>query len=109
MTSSEEEHMVDSLKEIAKRVNWYTDPKQLLPNTNLFLCQVMSRAHTDDIVAVQKQYTKEEFRQAYLSAPPGLFSRQAWAYWGLMLLDDPNRPLPERFPGANQFDWRKAH
>jgi hypothetical protein len=96
------------VEEVARRVNWYTDPGQLLSNPDLFLCQVMARGTIDDIVTTQRHYSSEEFRKAYLRAPPGLFSRRAWAYWGLMLLDDPKYPLPERFPGSNQLDWRRG-
>lgn len=96
------------LEDIARRVNWYTAPDRLLANTDLFLSQVMARGSTEDIVAVQQRFPTEAFRHAYRHAPPGLFTRRAWAYWGLMLLDDANRPMPERFPGANQFDWRTA-
>ena len=99
--------MNTELEEIAKRVNWYTDPDRTLAHIGLFLAQIMARGTADDIVAVHRHFSQEDFRKAYLDAPPGLFSRRAWAYWGLMLLDDPDRPMPERFPGANQFDWRK--
>jgi hypothetical protein len=95
-----------ALEEIARHVNWYTDPRRLLANQDLFLCQVMARGTHEDVVATQRRYSWEEFRKAYRRAPPGLFSRRAWAYWGLMLLDDPNYPLPERFPGSNQLAWR---
>jgi hypothetical protein len=95
------------LEEIAKRVNWYTDPVRILTNNGLFLAQIMARGSADDIVTVLRHFSQDHFRKAYLDAPPGLFSRRAWAYWGLILLDEPDRPMPERFPGANQFDWRK--
>ena len=100
--------MAPSLEKVAEHVNWYTDPKRLLANTNLFLCQVMARGHADDIVIVQNEYTQEDFKRSYLSAPPGLFTKRAWAYWGLMLLNDTNHPMPERFPGTNEFDWKKS-
>lgn len=96
-----------SLEDIARRVNWYTEPTQVLANTNLFLSQVMARGLTEDVIAVLRRYSDDDFRNAYINAPPGLFSKRAWAYWGLVLLNDPNRQLPERFPGANKFDWRK--
>jgi hypothetical protein len=32
-----------SLEEVARHVNWYTDPSRLLANSNLLLCQVMAR------------------------------------------------------------------
>ncbi len=95
------------LQAIAKRVNWYTPTDQLLANPNLFLAQVMARSSEHDLIAVQKQFSAEDFKRAYLHAPPGLFTKRAWAYWGLMLLGVPNYPTPERFPGANRFDWRK--
>jgi hypothetical protein len=95
------------LEEIAKRVNWYTDPGRILANIGLFLAQIMARGSADDIVTARRYFSQDDFRKAYLDAPPGLFARRAWAYWGLILLDDPDRPMPERFPGANQFDWRK--
>lgn len=96
------------LEDIARRVNWYTAPDRLLAHVDLFLSQVMARGSTEDIVCVQQRFSPEQFRHAYLHAPPGLFTRRAWAYWGLMLLSNPDLPVPERFPGANQFDWRTA-
>jgi len=67
----------------------------------------MARGGVRDVVTVRKQFTIEDFKQAYRCAPPALFSKRAWAYWGLILFDRPTDPLPERFPGANRFDWRK--
>lgn len=100
--------MTTSLESIARRVNWYMAPDRLLANVDLFLSQVMARGSTEDIVYVQQRFSCEEMRHAYLHAPPGLFTKRAWAYWGLMLLGNPDLPMPERFPGANQFDWRTA-
>jgi hypothetical protein len=96
------------LQEIARRVNWYSDGARLLADVDLFLAQVMARGTADEIVDVQRHFSETDFRRAYRCAPPGLFTRRAWAYWGLVLLDDPHCPRPERFPGASRFDWRKA-
>jgi hypothetical protein len=100
--------MVASLEEIARHVNWYSEPARLMANTDLFLCQVMARGSLEDIITVQRQYSLQDFQKAYLHAPPGLFSRRAWTYWGLML-DHTELQLPERFPGANLLDWRKSN
>jgi hypothetical protein len=100
--------MSSSLLNIARRVNWYTDPERLIADTPLFLAQVMARGNTDDVTTIQERYSVEALREAYLAAPPGLFTKRAWAYCGLMLLGDADRPLPERFPAANRLDWRKA-
>jgi hypothetical protein len=97
-----------SLEDIARRVNWYTPPDRLLADVELFLAQVMARGAAGDVAVVQQRFSTEELEVAYLHAPPGLFTKRAWAYWGLILLDDPNHPMPERFPGANRFDWRKS-
>ena len=96
-----------SLEDIARHVNWYSDPTRLLANTDLFLCQVMARGDLEDVVTVQKRFSRAAFEKAYLHAPPGLFTPRAWAYWGLVL-GYPDLPLPERFPGSNAFDWRKC-
>jgi hypothetical protein len=100
--------MDTSLQDVARHVNWYTDPQRLLANVTLFLCQVMARGTVEDLLVAQRHFAWEDFRKAILCAPPGLFTKRAWAYWTLMLLNDPQRPMPERFPGANQFDWRRA-
>jgi hypothetical protein len=99
--------MSTSLHAVAMRVNWYMDPARLVADADLFLAQVMARGSTEDVVEVLRHYPAEALRKAYRRAPPGLFTKRAWAYWGLKLLDDPNHPMPERFPGANGFDWRK--
>jgi hypothetical protein len=96
------------LEEIARRVNWYSDPTRLIANADLFLAQVMARGTAEEIVDVQRHFSTEQFRDAYRHAPPGLFGNRAWAYWGLVLLDNPHLPKPERFPGASRFDWRKT-
>jgi hypothetical protein len=100
--------MATSLQDVAHHVNWYTDPQLLLSDANLFLCQVMARGGVQDLIVVQRHFPLEAFREALLHAPAGLFSKRAWAYWTWMLLNDLSYPMPERFPGANQFDWRHA-
>jgi hypothetical protein len=100
--------MSAGLEEIARRVNWYTDPRQVLADVEGFLCQVMARGTFEDMLTILERFSRDELRSAYLAAPAGLFTRRAWAYWGLMLLGDADRPMPERFAGANRFDWRRA-
>jgi len=96
------------LLDVAQRVNWYTEPSRLLADTDRFLAHVMARGSTDDVVEVQRHYSHEALRKAYRRAPPGLFTKRAWSYWGLVLLGDPSLPLPERFPNARRIDWRKV-
>ncbi|MGH8219649.1 MAG: hypothetical protein ACREUT_13960 [Steroidobacteraceae bacterium] len=100
--------MNEHLEAVARHVNWYTEPQRVLAEPDWFLAQVMARGSFEDIVTILEHYSRDDLRQAYLAAPPGLFTRRAWAYWGLMLVDDAARPMPERFPGANRLDWRRA-
>ena len=85
---------------VAKRVNWYTPPEKVVAEPRLFLAQIMARGGVKDIVWMQRNYSAEQQQEAYLNAPPGLFRRRCWAYWGLKLFGDSNaRPYPVRFPG----------
>ncbi|MCY4047349.1 MAG: hypothetical protein OXF42_04480 [Candidatus Dadabacteria bacterium] len=85
--------------EVAKRVNWYTPPDEVVSNTPLFISQVMARGGVRDIVWMLRKFPVEQQRDAYIKAPPGLFPRKCWAYWGLMLFGSPDaKPYPVRFP-----------
>ena len=96
-----------TLEQVAKRVNWYTPPAEVLANPRLFLCEVMARGAGPDIVTARQHYDKDAFIDAYRHAPPGLFDNPSWAYWGLVLLGDPQAlPRPVRFPGAPGLHWR---
>lgn len=96
------------LERIARRVNWYSEPDRVLADRDGFLCQVMARGSFDDILVILERYSRDDLKRAFLAAPPGLFTKRAWAYWGLMLVGDADRPLPERFPGAGRFEWRRG-
>jgi hypothetical protein len=98
----------DRLEQVARRINWFTPAHHLLSDVHGFLTQVMARGDIEDIVTILDCYSLDDLRSAYLDAPSGLFTKRAWAYWGLVLLNDAERPMPERFPGANGFDWRRA-
>ena len=100
--------MIKTLEDVARGINWYTKPEQLLADLDRFLCQVMARGLADEIITTQHYFTRDQFKKAYRAAPPGLFTKRAWSYWGLMLFDDPALAMPERFPGAGGFDWRKG-
>ena len=97
----------EELLRVARRVNWYTSAEKVIANTPLFLSQIMARGGTSDIIFMNSRFSVEQKKEAYLNAPPGLFDRRAWAYWGLVLFDNPKAyPLPERFPNSGVVDWR---
>ena len=98
--------METTLLEVAARINWHARPEDVLANETLFLNRVMARGHADDVVTVRRHYSQERLKAAYLTAPPGLFSKRAWAYWGLVLLHDHEYSYPHRFAGMSDFNWR---
>jgi len=99
--------MNNELISTARRVNWYTDPELLISDQCKFLCEVMARGTAMDIISVRSNIPDSDFQAAYRNAPPGLFDRRSWAYWGLKLFSDSDYlPYPERFPQASGFDWR---
>ena len=100
--------MKTELVKVAERINWYVRPEEVLANETLFLNQVMARGHADDVVTVRKYYPQEKLKAAYLKAPAGLFSKRAWAYWGLVLLGNHQHPYPHRFKDMADFDWRRS-
>jgi len=89
------------LKEVARRVNWYTPPEDLLEQPSRFLREVMARGHTQDVIIIQKRFDRETLKKAYLQSPPGLFDQRSWAYWGVILCHNNAIPMPERFPDAD--------
>lgn len=97
-----------TLEQVARRVNWHTPPADVLSQPRLFLCEVMARGGLPDILAARQHYPIETFTDAYRHAPPGLFDKPSWAYWGLVLLGNPEAlPRPVRFPEATYCPgWR---
>ncbi|MCY3973392.1 MAG: hypothetical protein OXF52_04235 [Candidatus Dadabacteria bacterium] len=88
-----------SALEVAKRVNWYMPPGELVENPPLFIAQIMARGGVREIVWMRRHFSAGQQQDAYINAPPGLFTRRCWAYWGLMLFGSPDaKPYPVRFP-----------
>lgn len=99
--------MNKELNSIGERVNWYTPPDTLLDDKCRFLCEIMARGTLQDVVITRQAFPTREFQEAYETAPPGLFDKRSWAYWGLILFSDPEgHPYPVRFPESEPFDWR---
>ena len=91
--------------ELARRVIWYEPPEEVAADTWKLLAQTMARGSAEDIVEAQALFSKEQFCDAYRNAPPGLFSGPHCAYWGLMLLEDPEAlPFPVLNPDAG-WEW----
>lgn len=87
-----------SLIDIARRVVWFEPPEKVIVNKDLFLCHVMMFGTLEDVLFIQKTYSRDDFRNALLSAPLGFFDRdpRSKAYWQA-ILEVPS--LPQRVEG----------
>ena len=82
------------LERVARRVIWFKKPDDVLEDPTQFLCHLMQWGTTDDVIVTQQYFSKSDFRNALDKASPGILDRQSWAYWNLVLNDDPERPMP---------------
>lgn len=93
------------LLRLARHVNWYEPPEVVAADTRKLLNETMARGSDGDMEEAGVLFSREQFIDAYRHAPPGLFSRRHWAYWGLMLLGNPEAlPYPVRYPEV-EWEW----
>lgn len=93
------------LLRLARHVNWYEPPERVVADTRKLLNETMARGSDGDINEAWALFSKEQFINAYRHAPPGLFSRRHWAYWGLTLLGNPEAlSFPVRYPEV-EWEW----
>lgn len=86
-----------TLNELAGRISPGVDPCKALKDKQILLRRVMALGEMEDWSAAKTFFGEDDFKKAYVSSEGGLFSPQAWAYWGLMLYGDPDA-LPD--PGS---------
>lgn len=84
--------MNNQLIEIAKRINWFDNPENLLKNTDRFLCYFMQYCQAKDFAAVKNIFSPQQFRKALDTAPPGIIDARSKAYWEIVI---PNEPYDE--------------
>jgi len=87
----------NQLLAIAKRVVWFKKPEETLKDPIYFLCYLMQYGLTKDVITAKKNFTKADFKNALINAYPGILDKRSWAYWNLILFQNPNhRPIPKR-------------
>ncbi len=96
------------LLRLARHVNWHEPPDTVAANTRKLLNETMARGSDIDIGEARELFSQQQFIDAYRHAPPGLFSRRHWAYWGLALLGNPEAlPYPLRYPDV-EWEWPES-
>jgi hypothetical protein len=59
----------------------------------------MTYGMIDDLKVVRSSFSDDDFKEALRRAHPGIFDARSWAYWHLILGEQPVPPLPTRqFP-----------
>jgi hypothetical protein len=85
------------IEQVAKELIWWQAPEVSLANPRRFLAQVMTLGTWQEVQLVREALGWEAFKEALISAPPGVFDGPSWAYWraffGLPEAEMPRRSL----------------
>lgn len=86
----------DEMLRVAHEVVWFKAPAETLEDPTFFLAHLMTYGTADEINAVKKYFTADDFRRALENAPPGVFDARSWAYWNTVFGRLPVPPMPKR-------------
>jgi hypothetical protein len=86
---------------IARRIVWLESPETALAHPSRFLAYAMAYALHQDMQAIRRHVSDDEFREALDNAPPGIIDPRSWAYWNLKMGRFPPPPAPRRTFGPS--------
>lgn len=89
--------IASDLETVARRVIWFEEPHEALADPHHFLCYLMQNGTDQDVITSYRYFSEDDFRAALKNAPAGILDGPSWAYWNLMLNQDPEQPMPQRF------------
>jgi hypothetical protein len=81
---------------IARKVIWFESAEKALSDPVRFMAYAMAYALPEDMRAIRKHVSDDDFREALDGAPPGIIDRRSWAYWNSKMGRYPAPPLPVR-------------
>jgi len=81
---------------VARRIIWFEEPEQALSDPVRFMAYAMTYATHEDMKAVRRHISDEDFREVPDKAPPGIVDGRSWAYWNLVFGRYPTPPQPRR-------------
>jgi hypothetical protein len=87
---------------IARSVIWFEPPEQALADPVRFLAYAMTYALPENMRAIRKYVSDDEFREALDRAPPGIIDPRSWAYWNSKMGRYPAPPRPVRRFGSTR-------
>jgi hypothetical protein len=94
---------------IARSVIWFEPPEQALADPVRFLAYAMTYALPENMRAIRKHVSDDEFREALDRAPPGIIDPRSWAYWNSKMGRYPAPPRPVRRFGSTSGSESLAH
>jgi hypothetical protein len=77
-------------------VIWFEPPEQALSDPVRFMAYAMTYATPEDMRAIRKHVSDDDFREALDRAPPGIIDPRSWAYWNSKMGRYPPPPRPVR-------------
>jgi hypothetical protein len=81
---------------IARRVIWFEPPAAALADPIRFMAYAMASATHEDMKALRRHVSDQDFREALDKAPSGIIDARSWAYWNSKMGRYPTPPPPER-------------
>jgi hypothetical protein len=91
------------LLDLASRVNWFEDSKDVVKNKYKFLNHIMVYGTLDDVKIMLKYYSLHDCKEALQNTQVGLYDYKSWHFWHIALGYDDVLPLPKR-AFLNNFD-----
>lgn len=81
---------------IARRVMWFEEPAEALEDPVRFMAYAMRHATHEDMKALRRYVSDDDFHEALDKAPAGIIDPRSWAYWNTMAGRYPTPPMPKR-------------
>ncbi|MGH7070898.1 MAG: hypothetical protein ACREFO_12920 [Acetobacteraceae bacterium] len=81
---------------IARRIVWFEQAAEALGDPIRFMAYAMRHATHDDMKALRRYVSDDDFREALDTAPPGIIDPRSWAYWNSVMGRSPPPPMPKR-------------
>lgn len=81
---------------IAAQIIWFDPPAKSLSDPVRFMAYAMTYAMHEEMRAIRRYVSDEDFKEALDHAPPGIIDPRSWAYWNSKMGRYPAPPLPLR-------------
>ena len=93
------------LNRLEKRYIWWNLPG-IQPEPLRLIAQVMTLGTHEDMKALEAEVGRMRLKEALLSAEPGWFTAQAWAFWHVVLELAPFDAIPPRLRREHDLQAR---